>query len=238
MDTSSTLTGIWLPLIVAGLVQASLALGVSLLTLLSGNALANKKIKRQNGISLAYIAGYFLVTITGITNLTYVFLKFDWRYQATTWACLAIVTIVVGYAILLFYYKNSHKGTRLWLPRATAVHLYDRTKQVKNAFEAFLLGVTSVLAEILFVAVPMVVTALLISVMTDENQFLGLFVYSLIATFPLLILWMVCRRGGKLSQVQRWRESNKRFLQILAGTITIVLGLYILVFSQTGGISW
>ncbi len=240
MNAITSLTDIWLPLLVAALVQASLALGVSLLTLLSGQALASKSSKKAglNRLSGFYVLGYFLVTVTAVINLSYVFLRFDWRFLDEIWAWLAIFTVLVGYIILLFYYRRVGKGTALWLPRSAAKYLFNQTRRVKNSFEAFLLGVASVLAELLFVVIPIIVAALTVSVMIDDMQFVGILVYSIVATMPLVILWWIQAAGGKLSVIQRWREKNKSFLQIISGLLMIILGLYLLILKSLGGGIW
>ncbi len=240
MDAITSLTDTWLPLLVAALVQASLALGVSLLTLLSGQALASRTVRKSNlnRLSGFYILGYFLFTLTAVINLSYVFLRFDWRFLDEIWAWLAIFAILVGYVILLFYYRKTGKGTTLWLPRSAAKYLFNQTRRVKNPFEAFLLGVASVLAELLFVVIPITVAALTVSVMIDDLQFVGILVYSVVATIPLAILWWIQASGGKLSIFQRWREKNKPFLQIISGLLMITLGLYLLILKSLGGRVW
>lgn len=242
MIISSPLTETWLPLLVAALIQAGLALGVGLLSLLSGHALASKSNKKQklnlNKLSISYILGYFLVTLSSLANLSYLFLIYDGPYLGDIWVWLSVIAILVGYVVLMFYYRRGNKGTQIWLPRGAAEYLFNRTRKVKSSFEAFLLGSASVLAEFVFAIVPLTMSALIISVMTTDGQLIGILIYSLVATSPLVVIWLMQSTGGKLSAIQTWREKNKIFLQVVSGAMMILLGSYLLIQKVFGALSW
>lgn len=110
-----------------------------------------------------------------------------------------------------------------------ANYLSSRARSTKLAPEAFGLGLTSVLGELLFGLAPMLAAALLLSRLEPPYQLAGLLIYTLIATLPLFIIVMVVGGGRTLARVQRWRENNKRFLQFAAGSALIILGSYIYV---------
>jgi len=60
-------------------------------------------------------------------------------------------------------------------------------------------------------------------------QLIGLAIYTVVSTFSSLIVWGLVGSGHSLSRIQKWRETNKHFLQFAAGSGLIILGLYVYV---------
>lgn len=226
---------IWLPLLVAGLVQASFSLGVSMLTLLSGHLLSQEKsAKRLSSLSATYIFGSLTAVVGMLISAIYILSQLHFTSDTKFWSILAGSSVGVGLAVLLFYYRwdsgRGSSGTRLWLPRRAAEYLYQRTKATKRNFEAFILGIGSIVAELIFIVAPIFIAANLIAELTGIRQNTAIIVYVFIAILPLIILFFSNRRGVKISTFQKWREKNKKFLQILAGILLIVLGFYLFIF--------
>jgi hypothetical protein len=110
-----------------------------------------------------------------------------------------------------------------------ARYLSDRTKATKQTGEAFGLGVSSVVAELLFIFAPILVSALVLVKLDPVGQLAGIALYTALSLFPLLIVNGLIGSGHKISQIQRWREENKSFLQFVAGGGLVVLGFYLYV---------
>jgi cytochrome c biogenesis protein CcdA len=247
MEMSNEIMQIWLPLIVAALVQASFGLGVSMLTLLSGHLLSDKKTAKQlPRLSFFYCFGSFAATYGLLVLISYLIefiavLVSDhtnvWLNNSSLWAVISGVTVGIGLAVMLFYYRWGKKnGTQLWLPRRAAEFLHDRTRVTKNSFETFILGMASVVAELPFIIAPMVVVAYLALLMSSMLWVgLGFILYTLVAVLPLVILSVGNRHGHKISVFQKWREKNKKFLQIMAGALLIILGFYLFTYKVLGG---
>jgi hypothetical protein len=53
--------------------------------------------------------------------------------------------------------------------------------------------------------------------------------YTVLSTLSSLIVWGFIGSGHALSRIQKWRESNKLFLQFAAGGGLLVLGFYVYV---------
>ena len=152
------------------------------------------------------------------------------------WAILCGLLVGVGMAVWLFYYRYKNGGTSLWIPRGFARHLSDRSKQTVRSVEAFSLGMTSVVGELLFILAPLAVSALVIIHLPGLWQLVGIGVYTIVSLITLLSIWVLIGGGHKLSDIQRWREKNKRFLQFASGSALIVLGFFVYAFmvvSQT-----
>jgi cytochrome c biogenesis protein CcdA len=60
-----------------------------------------------------------------------------------------------------------------------------------------------------------------------EDYLVIIVLYCLVATLPLIIITLLLAGGHKLSRIQRWRESNKTFLQYTAGIGIIIAGLFV-----------
>lgn len=226
MDIASSLAIVTL----AALVHASFQLSVSVLTLLSGHAIGNKqsqgKILR---LSFGFIAGAGTMTLLLLSFIALVFLHlFGPNTPHLIWAVASGLLMGVGLAVWFFYYRKE-KGTTLWIPRAFARHLAERSKETKHSVEAFSLGLTSVVSELLFIAAPMVVSALVLVQLSGMWQLIGIALYAAVSLLPLLSVTVLIGGGHKLSSIQRWREANKRFLQFSAGGALVILGFFVYV---------
>jgi hypothetical protein len=144
------------------------------------------------------------------------------------WVAVCGLLFGLGIAVWIFYYRRE-QGTTLWLPRGMARYLSDRTKATKQSAEAFGLGLSSVLAELLFVLAPVLVSALILIQLTPLWQLVGIALYTSLSLSPLLVVNGLVGGGHKISRIQRWREENKTFLQFAAGGGLIVLGFYVYV---------
>lgn len=232
--TSEILLSTWLPFVVAALIQASFGLGVSMLTLLSGHTLYKKSSHaRLLGLSSQYVLGAFLATFAILGGLIYLFSIENAVDMRLVWSVIAGVAAGVGVAVALFYYRRGD-GTMLWMPRNMAEMLYMRTKKTKNSFEAFLLGIGSIIAELIFIIAPMLVAGILLAGEPSWAQFGGMILYAFIATLPIIVLAVLIAGGHKVSRLQAWREKNKIFLQVSAGGGLVVLALYLFVYHVAG----
>lgn len=215
---------------IAALIQASFQLSVSSLTLMSGHALGKKTAHmRLVGLCFSLIAGVFVMTVL---LLTFAGMIFATLLPAATplpvWAMVCGLALGVGVSVWLFYFRRQ-KGTVLWIPRPFARYITDRAKATKNPAEAFGLGLSSVVGEIIFVIAPIIISALLIIRLDTPLQLLAVVLYSLIAVIPTLIVTIVIGGGRSISRVQKWREDHKKFLQFVAGSLLVLLGIYLYV---------
>lgn len=212
--------------------HASFQLGTSVLTLMTGHSLVRTKAtKRVISLNLAYIFGAVATTmilLAIVTTTLYLWLPFE--HMRTLWVILIILALLVSSAVMTHYYKRG-KGTRLWIPRPFAIYLTDRSKKTQNVVEATALGIVSVLAELPFTAVLIVMTALvLISYFVIDHYTVIIVVYSIVASLPLIVVATAIASGRRLSQIQRWREASKVFLQYAAGAGLFAAALYALVY--------
>lgn len=226
MDIPSSLAIVTL----AALIHASFQLSVSVLTLLSGHAIGAKQSQgKVLRLTFGFVGGVGVMTLLALSFISLVFLHvFGPNTPQLVWAIACGLLIGVGLAVWFFYYRRD-KGTTLWIPRSFARHLADRSKATSHSTEAFSLGLTSVISELLFIVAPMVMSALVLIQLPGTWQLVGIVIYAIVSLLPLMSVWVFIGSGHKLSEIQKWRESNKRFLQFSAGSALAILGFFVYV---------
>jgi hypothetical protein len=235
MDIPSSLAIISL----AALVHASFQLSVSVLTLLSGHSIGAKHSQaRLMRLTTGFVIGAAVMTILLLAFVSLMLILFygDTPPQIV-WAASSGLLVGVAVSIWLFYYRHD-KGTTLWVPKSFAAYLSDRTKSTKRSAEAFGLGLSSVLGELLFIIAPLLISALVLIQLSSFWQLIGIVIYTVISLLSLLIVWVLVGSGHSLGKIQKWRESNKYFLQFVSGAGLIVLVLFVYVaeiLSSTAG---
>lgn len=221
---------------VAALIHASFQLSVSVLTLLSSHTIGAKRshatlIRLTN----SFVLGVGIMTtllVAFVAQLAVVFSRGD--ISSLDWTIICGLLFGLGLGVWLFYYRSS-KGTTLWVPRNIAQYLTRRSKRTHSSAEAFGLGISSVWAEGLFVALPIIVAGFaLVELPNPTWQLLGILLYAVVSLLSLLIVNSLIGSGHQISRIQRWRETNKRFLQFAAGAGLLVLGFYLYVDQVLG----
>lgn len=220
-------------IIFAGLIHASFQLSVSVLTLVSGHSLGRKTAHRRIlRLMNSFIAGVFLLTVLLLSALAYYFSLIIGHSTSTEQLIAAIscgLLAGLGVATWAFYYRRGD-GTALWIPRELAHYLTGRTKATKSGAEALGLGMTSVVAELIFIIAPM--TAAALAIVTLPNiwwQIIGVGSYIIASLLSLLIIYFMVGSGHKISRIQAWREKNKRFLQFAAAGSLLILAAFMFV---------
>lgn len=215
----------------AGLIHASFQLSISMLTLLSGHAIGAKSSRvRLSRLMSGFVFGAVVMTTLIVTFLTYTASIFLGKIPSSLgWAIASGLALGLAVAVWIFYYRRGEPGTSLWLPRGFAHYLSSRTKATKQSAEAFGLGLTSVVAELLFILAPALLASMALVHLPRELQLVGLAVYVGLASLSLIVVYVLVGSGHKLSNIQKWREQNRKFLQFIAGSALAVLGFYVYV---------
>jgi uncharacterized integral membrane protein len=226
MDTLTALTIIAL----AALMHASFQLSVSMVTLLSSHSIGSKRSGRHTlRLAASFLAGATIMTTLIVSLIAYVAsVSYKGYIPSVVWALVCGAMIGLGTAVWTFYYRKQ-AGTSLWIPRGMARFLSNRTKATSSLAESFSLGLTGVVGELLFILAPSTAAALSLSYLPHRWQLPGLMLYVVIASLGVGVVVVLVGSGHKISQIQRWRENNKRFLQFIAGSGFLVLGAYIYV---------
>lgn len=222
----------------AALIHASFQLSVSVLTLLSGHAIGAKRSQAKvQRLALGFIAGagvmaMLLLSFTALVSVD----LFGQTIPLIIWITACSLAVGIGVAVWLFYYRR-RPGTMLWIPRGMAHYLSDRSKASRSSAEAFGLGLSSVLGELLFIAAPIIISALVLIGLPPLWQIVGIVVYTVMSILPLIIVLVLVGSGHRLSRIQKWREDNKHFIQFVAGSGLIVLGFFVYINQFVGNVA-
>ena len=211
----------------AALIHASFQLSVSMLTLLGGHGLSrNVSRRRLLHLSSSFVVGTLVITTLLLSMASYVSGIFA-RHGVSpfAWSIVSGLMMGLGVAVWLFYYRPG-RGTALWIPRGMSRFLSDRTKTTTSGTEAFSLGLVSGISELVFIAASLVGAAFAIITLPSSFQLLGVALYVLISIAPLVTVYSLISSGTQISRIQRWRESNKQFLQYAAGSGLLILGFF------------
>lgn len=217
-------------IIYAGIMHATFQLSVSVLTLLSGHALGKGRSRRNLfKLTSSFVLGS-IVSLSLLISFATLMIYNIYSPQIPTlvWTIVSGLVAGIGVSVWLFYYGKSI-GTVLWVPRPISEYLRSRTQDTSNSVEAFSLGVMGVLGEILFTIAPISVASLVLVKLDPKIQLAGLFTYVLVAVLPIIVLWILVRRGHKISHLQKWREKNKFFMQFISGIGLLALAVYVYV---------
>ncbi len=215
----------------AALIHASFQLSVSVLTLLSGHAIGAKKSRsRVLRLTSSFTTGVGIMTLLLLSLTSLVFLHvFGTEVPLIVWALVCGLVLGIGIAVWLFYYRRGADGTELWIPRSFAKFLSERSKKTNQSAEAFSLGLTSVISELIFIIPTVAIAALVLIDLPSIWQLVGIGIYTAISLLGLLIVWSLITSGKSLGRIQKWRTENKRFLQFSSGSALIVLGFFVYV---------
>lgn len=214
----------------AALIHASFQLSASVLTMLSGHTIGAKRSHAKLlRLTVSFVAGTKVMTLLLVSFLALVLLDiFGSAPPQIVWAIACGLLVGLGVAVWLFYYRREN-GTSLWIPRSFARHLNERSKATKTSAEAFSLGLTGVISELLFIIGPLLVAALVLIGLPSLWQLIGVVLYTLVATLSSLIIWVLIGSGHSLSHIQKWREANKHFLRFAGGGGLLILGFFVYV---------
>ncbi|MBS7346175.1 MAG: hypothetical protein KIG14_00475 [Candidatus Sacchiramonaceae bacterium] len=222
-------------LILAGLIHASFHLSVSVLTLLSGHTLS----RERSHLKLVKLTTAFTIG-AGLTNIllfcAIAFILQLFKVDASSpiiWTIIMGLLAGTGIAVWLFYYKKPSKkskveGTQIWIPRDMAKFLNERARKTRHSAEAFSLGSSSILSELIFIIAPLI-TAIILSLQlpTPSLQLVGVLIYALTATFPLVAITILVSGGKSIAKIQLWREHNKYFLQLASSIGLLVMAIFL-----------
>jgi hypothetical protein len=81
----------------------------------------------------------------------------------------------------------------------------------------------------LFIGAPLLISALVLVQLPGLWQLAAIGIYAIISLLSLVSIWVLMSSGHRLSEIQKWRESNKHFLQFSAGGALLVLGFFVYV---------
>ena len=218
-------------IILCGLVTASLQLPLGTLLLLYHASLGKNIREKTKKLASSFISGVTLMNflLLGTAIFLISVLTFNSTFPDLGYIIIFGLLIALGIVAWFFYYKR--KGsTELWLPRHLARYIDSRAKATNDLSEAFSLGLLVPLSEILFALPLLALSADAILHLHTAYQALGLVIFTVFGSLPLLILRVFIRKGKNVAEVQRWRLKNKGFFRFFTGAGFIILAAFLFAF--------
>ncbi len=220
--------------ILAGIVHATLQLGVGTLLLLYHASLGKHVRKRTRELATNYILGNSFLTTMAIAAACFgVYVICEGEMNPAMLTVVVGILVALAISIWAFYYRFG-KSTELWLPKAIARYINRRAKLTNSNTEAFGLGMLACFAEAPFTLILIVVTANSVIGLPQSLQLLAIVLYAIISVFPMIVLRIAVRRGQTVVDIQKWRLKNKNFVRIVSGAGFAILAAFLLVFKILG----
>ena len=220
--------------ILAGLIHATLQMGVGTLLLLYHASLGKHVKRRTRGLVTNYILGNGLLTALAVAGMCFgVFVICQGEMNPAMLTVVVGILVALAISIWAFYYRLG-KSTELWLPKSISRFINQRARLTNSNTEAFSLGMLACFAEAPFTLILIVVTANSILGLPQALQLLALAIYALLSVLPLVLLRVAVRNGQTVVDIQKWRIKNKNFIRIVSGVGFAVLAAFLLVFKVLG----
>lgn len=214
----------------AGLVHATLQLGISALLLLYHASLGKNVKRKTRELARDFNLGISLFIALLLASTCFVVLViFGGTLPKPVLVILIGVLATMAFGIWFLYYRKS-AGTELWIPRSFAKFVTERADKTEDGVEAFSLGMLIACAEVPFAIVLVITAANSVLNLPQPVQLLAIAVYVLIATMPMWLAQLLINNGKTIVDIQRWRVKNKQFLKVISGVGFITLAIFLLAF--------
>ena len=214
----------------AAITNAGLQLGAGTLLLLYNESLGKKVRKSTRAVTRGFIVGAFLFSILLVSAASLMILLINSHPFGENGLTVAAGALLAMSIVAICLYYRSGKNTMLWIPDFVAKYFRKRAGKADTGAEGIALGMTTVLAELPFSLMLIIVAANSLLNLPQAVIILAIASYSLIVVMPLVIMKILIRNGKNLADIQRWRVKNKTFLKIFTGICYIALAAFVIVF--------
>jgi hypothetical protein len=217
-------------LILAGITQASLQLGLGGLILLYHNSLGKHHRRKTRYLAKHYIIGSCAITFLMVCTLCYLIGNFFNGALTAEWLTICAGIFAACGAVMCVLYYRKGKSTELWLPKGFTRFIQKKARQTNDNVEAFSLGLLSSFAEMPFSIAIYFVAANAILHLSGHLQLVGVIGYAVLTAVPLIALKLRIKTGRNAVEAQKWRVKNKTFSKVFSGSAFMLLAMFILAY--------
>jgi hypothetical protein len=218
-------------IILAGIAQASLQLGLGGLILLYHNSMGKHRRKKTRYLAKNYILGASAITFLMVCSLCFLIGNFFGGSLSIEWLVICIGIFAACAAIMwLFYYRGGKRSTELWLPKSFTRFIQKKARKTDDNIEAFSLGLLSNFAEMPFSLAIYFIVANSILNLSGQLQIVAAIGYTVITIVPLMVLKLRVKTGKSTVEAQKWRIQNKAFSKVISGSSFMLLAIFVLAF--------
>ena len=221
--------------ILSMLIIASLYLIPGVFALFYHYASGKYSAKKVGDLSIFFILGaetlpalIFIMINSIIYALS--FINLDLRNNIFLWTTVGLL-FALGIAFFCFYFRRGN-GTRLFITRKTASNFEKKASLVKTNSDAFVLGLTSGIPELIFTFPLYLIVFIEITryyIFSISCSFIFILFIFLTIT-PLFFVYTYFKIGNNLANYLRKRASNKTFFRFFVPILYFILALLIIFF--------
>ena len=218
-------------IILAGITQASLQLGLGGLILLYHNSMGKHRRRKTRYLAKNYIIGSCAITFLMVCTFCFLIGNFFSGALTAEWLTIcAGIFAACGAIMCALYYRKGKKSTELWVPRAFSRFIQKKARQTNDNVEAFSLGLLSSFAEMPFSLAIYFVVANCILNMSAGLQLVAVVGYAVLTAMPLIILKIHVKTGRSAVEAQKWRVHNKAFSKVFSGSAFMILAAFVIAY--------
>lgn len=218
-------------MILAGITQASLQLGLGGLILLYHNSLGKHRRRKTRYLARNYIYGSCAISFLMVCTLCFLIGNFFNGALTAEWLTIcAGVFAACGAIMCILYYRKGKKSTELWLPKSFTRFIQKKARQTNDNVEAFSLGLLSSFAEMPFSIAIYFVVANCILNLSSQYQIIAAVGYAIATAISLIVLKLHVKTGRNAVEAQQWRVKNKAFSKIFSGSAFMILAAFVVAY--------
>lgn len=226
------LTGVGI-LLLSMLIIGFLQLRPSILMIFLHYASAKYSKMRTSDLALFYIFGVEFFVASGFILLYYIttisLQLLPDIGMTIIYYILLIVLLIIGISFPFLYFRRG-AGTRLFISRKIAASLTERAKKTKTRSDAFMLGFSAGLPE-LVLTIPLYLLSTII--IADLSEYAAaragiIILFIMVAVLPLFIIRALFAHHYNLANIQMFREKNKTFYCLMLCVMYILTAAMVL----------
>lgn len=189
--------------------------------------------RRASDFAMFFIFGVettltlLLLSVYTIFNVSLGFINF-YNSNIFTWILTGLL-VFFGILYGTIYFRPS-RGTKLFISRPIAHRYHVKAGTVKSRSDAFMLGLSALLPDLLFTTPILIISVLTVAHLgsTPPARAGLLILFVLISILPLLLLHLCFNSGRNLAELLRFRFKNKAFFRFLVTLFYFLVALLII----------
>lgn len=179
----------------------------------------------ETALALIFVLVYFILSSSPIFSLLF-------GNEIFTWS---MFTIFLLFSIIsLFFYFRKGSGTKLFLSRSLASKYHTQAKSIKNRSDSFMLGLSSVLPE-LILTLPLIILSSTEIMKIAPSPFSSaslILLFIIIIITPLLAIHILYNKNYNLADFIKFRFKNKNFFRSIISLFYLILATLVIVRSS------
>lgn len=217
-------------LVLAGITQASLQLGLGGLILLYHNSLGKHRRRKTRFLARNYIYGSCAISFLAVCAFCFLIGSFFDGALTAEWLTICAGIFAACGAIMCVLYYRKGRTTELWLPKSFTRFIQKKARQTNDTVEAFSLGLLSSFAEMPFSVAIYFVAANCILHLNGSLQVAAAIGYAIFTAIPLIVLKLRIKTGRNAVEAQKWRVKNKAFSKVFSGSAFMILAAFVIAY--------